>query len=148
MNLPPLAIGALGGLAVAALFAPATGTVLGELAAARGERARLAAEIAAPKRTAPLVAADLALQGGGDALVARIRERARAGGVLVEEAAPLKGDGALVVVRFRASGPEKAVIALADALERETPMVRLKRWKLVAIPGGVRLSGEAVAVMR
>lgn len=149
MKLPPLAFGALAGLVLAALLAPATGTTLGNLAAARAERARLAAEIAAPANgPAPLVAPDLALQGGGDVLVARIRERARSGGVLVEEATPLKTDGALVIVRFRASGPEKAVIALADSLERETPLVRLRTWKLIAIPGGVRLSGDAVAVVR
>lgn len=149
MKLPPLAIGALAGLVLAAALAPATGTALGNLASARAERARLTAEIAAPATGGtPLVAPDLALQGGGDVLVARIRERARGGGVLIEEATPLKTEGSLVMIRFRASGPEKAVIALADALERETPLVRLRTWKLIAIPGGVRLIGDAVAVVR
>ena len=149
MKLPPLAIGAAAGLLIAAALAPATGTALGKLAAARAERAKLAGALAAPENAgAPMVVPGLALQGGPDALIARIRERARGGGVLVEEANAIRRDGSLVVVRFRISGAEKAVIALADSLEREAPLVRLRTWKLVAIPGGVRLSADAVGSYR
>ena len=149
MKLPPLAIGALAGLVLAALLAPATGTALGKLATVRADHARIAETLATPEMTnAPLVASGLALQGGGDALIARIRERARGSGLLVEEASVLKGAGLLLTVRFRVSGPEKAVIALADSLEREAPLVRLRTWKLIAIPGGVRLSGDAVGAVR
>ncbi len=148
MRLPPLAIGVAGGLALAAALAPATGTALGKLASARAERAALTRQLSAPESNAALVAPGLAITGGEDAVIARIRERARGGGVLVEEAAVLKGSGSLLVIRFRISGAEKAVLALADSLEREAPLVRLGRWKLVAISGGVRLSAEAVGAIR
>ena len=149
MKPPPIAIGAGTGLLIALLLAPATGTALGKLASARDDRARLAAAIGAPTGgPPPMVAEGLALNGGTDALIARIREHARGGGVLVEEAKGLSETGALVVVRFRLSGAEKAVVALADSLEREAPLVRLRGWTLEAIPGGVRLSGDAVAVRR
>lgn len=144
MKLPPLAIGAGAGLLIAALLAPATGTALGKLGAARAERARLAAQLAAPHGAPPpLVVSGLVL--GGD-LAANIRERARSGGVLVEEIADVSPPGRLTVFRLRLSGPEKAVLALADSLERDTPLVRLRGWRLAGIEGGVRLTGEAVAV--
>jgi len=148
MKFPPLGAGVAGGLLLAAVLAPATGTALGKLAAARADRARLTAEIAAPDSNAALVAPGLALSGGEDSVIARIRERARGGGVLVEEAVVAKGSGSLLVIRFRISGAEKAVIALADSLEREAPLVRLRTWKLVAIPGGVRLTADAVGAIR
>jgi len=144
MKLPPLAIGAGAGLLIAALLAPATGTALGKLGAVRAERARLTAQLAAPQGAPPpLVVSGLAL--GGD-LAASIRERARSGGVLVEELADVSPAGRLAVLRLRLSGPEKAVLALADSLERDTPLVRLRGWRLAGIEGGVRLTGEAVAV--
>jgi len=144
MKLPPLAIGAGAGLLIAALLAPATGTALGKLGAVRAERARLTAQLAAPQGAPPpLVVSGLAL--GGD-LAANIRERARSGGVLVEEIADVSPAGRLAVFRLRFSGPEKAVLALADSLERDTPLVRLRGWRLAGIEGGVRLTGDAVAV--
>lgn len=148
MKLPSLLIGALAGLALAAALAPATGNVLGTLAKARAERAALIETLAAPESNSALVAPGLAITGGEDSVIARIRERARGGGVLVEEAAVAKGSGSLVVIRLRISGAEKAVIALADSLEREAPLVRLRTWKLVAIPGGVRLTADAVGAIR
>lgn len=148
MKLPPLAMGALGGLVLAAALAPAAGTALGKLASARAERAKLTEELAAPESNAALVAPGLALTGGEDSMIARVRERARGSGVLVEEAKVLNGAGSLLVVRLRVSGPEKAVIALADSLEREAPLVRLRTWKLEAISGGVRLTAEALASIR
>lgn len=143
MKPPPLAIGAGAGLLLALLLAPATGTALGKLATARAERTKLAHIVAAPEiaRTS-LVAPGLALSGD---LASNIRERARSGGVLVEEATQVSSE-TLVIVRLRLSGPEKAVVALADSLERDAPLVRLHGWRLVAIEGGVRLTGEAIAV--
>lgn len=142
----PIAWGVGGGLALVLALAPSVGTALGRLATAREERAALTAALAAPPAArGPLVARGLALRDP-QALVAQIRERARSGGVLVEEATPVRGEGALIAIRLRISGPEKAVIALADALEREAPLVRLRGWRIAAIEGGVRLSGDAVAV--
>jgi len=145
MKLPPLAIGAGAGLLLALVLAPATGTALGKLATARAERVKLAQIVSAPETArTPLVTPGLALSGD---LAANIRERARSGGVLVEEATQVSSD-TLVIVRLRLSGPEKAVVALADSLERDAPLVRLRGWRLVAIEGGLRLTGEAVAVRR
>lgn len=145
MKPPPLAIGAGAGLLLAALLAPATGTALGKLGAARAERAQLTAQLAGPQSApAPLLVSGLS--GDTTQLVATIRERARSGGVLVEEASDVSPPGRLVVLRLRLSGPEKAVVALADALERDTPLIRLRGWRLAGIDGGVRLTGEAVAV--
>jgi hypothetical protein len=148
MNVPPLALGAGAGLLLAVVLAPATGTALGTLATARAERAKLAQAVAAPEAASgPLVAPGLALGGDAAALAANIRARARSGGVLVEEASAVSA-GTLAIVRLRLSGPEKAVVALSDSLERDTPLVRLRGWRLVAIEGGLRLTGEAVAVRR
>lgn len=147
MKAPPLGWGIGAGLLAAALLAPFMASALGELAGARGERAKLAAAVAAPEsaRTAMVVQGQALSDPAAPGL--RIRELARNGGVLVEEISPPSGAG-LIAVRFRISGPEKAVIALADALERETPLVRLRGWKMAAIEGGVRLTGEAVAVKK
>lgn len=149
MRLPPLAIGVGAGLLVAVLLAPATGTALGALASARTERATLAAQIAGPQGSPPpLLVSGLTLGGDAPSLAANIRERARSGGVLVEALADASSPGRLVVLRLRLSGPEKAVLALADSLERDAPLVRLRGWRLAGIEGGVRLTAEAVAVRR
>ncbi|MES2445509.1 MAG: hypothetical protein V4574_22000 [Pseudomonadota bacterium] len=149
MKLPPLAIGAGAGLVLALLLAPATGTALGKLDAARAERSELTAMLAEPvPPPAPLVVSGLPLGGDAALLAANVRERARSGGVLVEEIADVSPAGRLAVLRLRLSGPEKSVVALADSLERDAPMVRLRGWRLAAIAGGVRLTGEAVAVRR
>ena len=147
MKAPPLAIGVGAGLLAAALLAPATGTALGNLAAARAERAALTAQLAGPQGPPPpLLVSGLALGGDAASLAANIRERARSGGVLVEAIANASGPDRLVVLQLRLSGPEKAVLALADSLERDAPLVRLRGWRLAGIEGGVRLTGEAVAV--
>lgn len=144
MKLPPIAIGAAAGLAVALLLSPAVGNSLGQLEAARTERERLTRP---PPEPAPLVASGL--MSDAAAVAARIRASAKQGGVLVEEIAERKGGGALVALRLRLSGPEKAVVALADSIERDAPLVRLKAWRLLPLPdGGVRLVAEAVAVRR
>ncbi|WP_404337508.1 hypothetical protein AB2M62_02465 [Sphingomonas sp. MMS12-HWE2-04] len=148
MRLPPLAIGAGAGLLAAALLAPAAGTALDRLAGERASRAQLAAERSAPP-AAPLVAPDLAIRapdeaGARAAILARVQRLAKTGGVLVEETAPVRR-APLAALRLRISGPEKSVIALADALERERPLMRLHSWRLEPIAGGVRLTGEVIA---
>ena len=148
MTVPPIAVGVGAGLVLALFLAPATGTALGRLAEARAGRVILADAVArAQAPTPPLVPTALAAPSP-ETLVAQIRERAKAGGVLVEEAAP-QASGSLAVVRVRLSGPEKSVIALVDAIERGQPLVRLRGWRLAALTGGgVRLTGEAVAARR
>jgi len=147
MKLSPLWTGVGTGALFVLLLAPATGNALGELAKARAERDRLAQVVATTVDDSPLVVPDLVTDGGADALATRIRDRARAAGVLVEEIAPAPGEGKVVAVRVRLSGAEKAVLSLADGLERGTPLARLRAWRLTPIPeGGVRLIGEVVAV--
>lgn len=145
MKLPPIAMGAGGGLLLALVLAPFAGSSLGALAAARAERSALTR--VPPEATTPLVASGLTTDAAP--LAARIRAAASQGGVLVEEIAERKGGGGLVRLRLRVSGPEKAVVALADRLERDAPLVRLRAWRLLPLPdGGVRLVAEAVAVRR
>jgi hypothetical protein len=154
MKLPPMAIGAGAGLALALLLAPATGTALGDLAAARAEHARLAAEAARPASPPPLLAPGLSLgardeAAGRAAILLRVRALAQAGGVLVEEMAVAPAPAGVVALRIRVSGAEKAVVALADALERGKPLMRMRSWRIEPIPGGgVRLIGEVVAAWR
>jgi hypothetical protein len=78
--------------------------------------------------------------------MARLQRFAKAGGVLVEETNAVDAPDGLVALRVRVSGAEKAVLALADAFEREQPLMRFRSWSIVPVAGGVRLSAEAVAV--
>ncbi|MEI9928423.1 MAG: hypothetical protein WDN44_12910 [Sphingomonas sp.] len=90
-----------------------------------------------------LVAEGLAFAGDTAALDAGIRARARSGGVLVEEIAALPSDGPVIAVRVRLSGAEKAVLALVDGVERGTPLIRLRAWRLSpTADGGVRLTAK------
>ncbi len=155
MKLPPVVIGGLAGLAVALLLAPATGTALGDLAAARAERAKLAAVAAQPAAPPPLLAPGLDLHAadpaaGRSAILQRIRGLAQSGGVLVEEASVAPAPDGVVALRIRLSGPEKAVVALTDALERSKPLMRLRTWRIEPLTEseGVRLIGEVVAAWR
>lgn len=144
MKVNSLLAGIAGGLAAALILAPFTGTALGKLAEARAARVQLQLSLA-DSVDAPLVDDDLAIKDAG-ALASRIRTLAKQGGVLVEATEPRDGRD-LATVRLRVSGPEKAVIALADTLERGTPLVRLRAWRIDAIDDdNVRFSGEAVAV--
>jgi hypothetical protein len=145
MRAPPLIAGAGAGLLLALLLAPATGTALGTLATARAERAKAAVAAAAPEAPAAALVAPGLASGSPGALEARIRQKAREGGVLVEQFGA-SSSGALILARVRLSGAEKAVVALADALERGTPLMRLRSWRLEPVAGGVRLSAEIVAV--
>lgn len=155
MNRATLIAGLGGGLIALVLLAPTTGTALGELARARAavDAARVAANAPAA-RPVPLTAARLRAPGGNEgaaaaALTGRVRRLAAEGGVLVEQAAPVPGGEGLVRLRLRLSGPDKAVIALADRIEREAPLTRFAAWRVAALPGGgVRLEGEAVAAWR
>ncbi len=123
------------------------------LDAARAAHATAAADLArgaAQPVAIPAVAfpADDA-QDARRRLAARIRGAATRGGVLVEAitsdpAVP----GALAALRISASGPEKAVLAFADTLERDAMPVRFHGWRLVPTPGGVRLDARAVAPWR
>lgn len=149
MNLPPLAVGAGAGLVLALLLAPATGDALGKLAAARADRAKFAAVMNRPApQPAPLVASEVAAGDNLDLLATRIRGRAHDAGVLVEQIAATKGQGSLIRLKVSFSGSEKAVVAFADALERDSVLVRLQSWRLIPVEGGLRLTGEAVAVRR
>lgn len=151
MKLPPLAIGGIAGLVLALLLAPATGTALGKLAAARSEHARLAAEAARPAAPPPLLAPGLALGAADPAagrakIMLRARALAQSGGVLVEEMSAAQAPAGVVALRIRVSGAEKAVVAFADVLERGRPLMRMRSWRIEPLPGGgVRLIGDVVA---
>ncbi len=151
MSLSRWPIGIAGGLLLALVLAPATGTALGQLAEARRDHARLAALAAAPAAPLPVTAAGLAIEAPDPraaraAMEVRLQTLAKAGGVLVEETRPVAVPAGLVGLRLRVSGAEKAVIALGDAFERARPAMRLRNWRVEPMPGGgVRLTGEAVA---
>jgi hypothetical protein len=150
MKAPPLAWGAGAGLLALLLLSPLTGKALGDLGEARKERARLAQAAALPDRRPAILRGGLAL-GAADpaaaraAMMARVQRLARAGGVLVEETNAIAAPAGLAALRVRVSGAEKAVLALADAFEREAPLMRFRSWRVEPIAGGVRLTGEAVA---
>ncbi|MDT8757107.1 hypothetical protein MZO42_00205 [Sphingomonas psychrotolerans] len=151
MRVPPLVWGASAGLLVAALLASPTGKALDELAETRAARWKLAQAAALPEHRSPLAASGVALAApdvaaGRAVMMARLQRLAKAGGVLVEETSAIEATDGLVALRVRVSGAEKAVIALADAFEREAPLMRFRRWSLEPVAGGVRLSAEAVAV--
>jgi len=150
VKIPAIAIGAGAGLLVLALLAAPTGKALRELADARAARQQLVQAAAQPERKIPILAEGLRLgapdaAAGRAAMMARVQRLAKAGGVLVEETNAIETPDGLVALRIRVSGAEKAVLALADAFERETPLMRLRRWSLDPVAGGVRLSAEAVA---
>jgi hypothetical protein len=124
-----------------------------ELNGLRRERSRLEQAASQPRADAALVVPGLAVPGGNLAaarwaMAVRVRELSRSGGVLVEELRAAPGGPGLATVRLRVSGPEKAVIALADTIEREAPLMRLVRWRIEAIDTGVRLEGELVGAWR
>lgn len=151
MSRRPLLSGVLAGLVLAVLLAPWTGAALGALAKARAARAATMAAAAAPSASAPILRPELAFPRGtaSAAVRARIDRLARGGGVLVESVTPAVAPAPLALVDLRLSGPEKAVLALVDALERERPLVRFRAWRIVpAEGGGVRLSGTLVGAVR
>lgn len=151
MSARPILWGTGAGLLLAALLAPWTGTALGDLARARATRSAAAAALAAPVVPTPPVRPDLAFPASGGPRVAqqRVERLARGGGVLVEAIAPLETQAPLMALSLRVSGPEKAVLALADAIERERPLLRFRSWRIEpAEGGGVRLSGVLAGATR
>ncbi|NLS27332.1 hypothetical protein S2M10_23270 [Sphingomonas sp. S2M10] len=151
MSRRPILWGLLAGLLLAAMLAPWTGAALGTLSKARTARAAALAALAEPVASGPIVRSDLAFAKASAVSTARARiERvARGGGVLVESVVPVSAPAPLVMVGIRVSGPEKAVLALADALERERPLMRFRAWRIASAEGGgVRLSGTLVGAVR
>lgn len=154
MRLPPIAVGAGAGLLAALLLAPATGDAMGILATLRAEHARLSALAASPAADQPLLAPGLEVRAADiaaarAAIMQRVQALAKAGGVLVEETSATPAADGLAALRIRVSGAEKAVVALADAVERAKPLMRLRRWRLDPVSGGgVRLTGDVVVAWR
>lgn len=151
MSARQLLMGAGAGLAGALLLAPMAGTALDRLAAARAERDGLRAAATTPARPVALLAPGMAVRAPDAAsararTAARVKGLAKAGGVLVEEVAAAPAPAGTIALRLRVSGAEKAVLAFADALERDKPVLRLGAWQVEALSGAsVRLSGELVA---
>ncbi|WP_294258295.1 hypothetical protein [uncultured Sphingomonas sp.] len=151
MSRRPILWGVLIGLLLAALLAPWTGAALGRLAKARAARASAVAALAAPASDSAVLQPDLAFPRAEaiGAIRGRVERLAHGGGVLVEALAPAAQPAPLVMVELRVSGPEKAVLALADAIERERPLLRFHSWRVEAVAGGgVRLSGVLVGAVR
>ena len=150
MNRRSLAMGVVGGVVALALLGPLTSDALEGLRAARTVHARLAAEARRPEAAPVLVAPGLAASARDEAaaraaILARVNMLARTGGVLVETVGAVPMPQGLAAVRLRVSGAEKALLAFADALERQRPLMRLRSWRLEPVAGGIRLSGEVVA---
>jgi hypothetical protein len=155
MNRTTLITGVGAGLVVVALLAPATGTALGKLSRVRAAVVEARAAARAPAKTlVPLTAVTLRTPGGNEvaaagATAARVRKLAAEAGVLVEQAERISAGDGLVKLQLRLSGPDKAVIALTDRIEREAPLLRFAVWRASALAGGgLRIEGEAVAAWR
>lgn len=149
MRPPPIVLGAIAGLAVAAALTPLAADAMRDLRAARDDRATLAALAAGPIPSRVVVANGYAILApnaavAADRLAGRLRAVATANGLQVEDIAAAPSTG-LVRVRLRVSGTEDAVIAFADAVERARPTTRFASWSAEAHGGGVTLSGEAVS---
>lgn len=152
MNRATIALGLTAGGAVLALSALPAARAVDALQRARQTHAALAAELAAPPPApVPIVAPGLEVPtqqaAQARALVARqIRVAAARGGVLVERLDPAPSAAGVAAVAVRLSGPEKAVVALVERIERDTPLTRFRSWKISALAdGGVRVEGELVA---
>lgn len=145
-RLPLIALG------IAALLAVPTAGALTDLVTARTDRDTARADAASAPRPVAVAAAAFPADDAADArrrLATRIRADAAHGGVLIESlAADPAAPTALAALTLRASGSEKAVLALADALERGGPPVRMAAWRLTSAPGGVRLDARLVAPWR
>ncbi|WP_313537977.1 hypothetical protein [Sphingomonas sp.] len=151
MNRRPILWGVLIGLVSAALLAPWTGSALGRLAKARAGLASAIAVTKVPASDTAVLKPDLTMAGvdATAAIRGRVERLAHGGGVLVETVLPTAAPAPLVMVQLRVSGPEKAVLALADAIERDRPLLRFRSWRVEAAEGGgVRLSGVLVGALR
>lgn len=143
-----------GGMLSLFLAMPALDAVF-ELLHARTLRAIAATRLALPPaRPAPIVAPGLAMPNGSasassSAIAERVRRLAASGGVLVEMARASDPGPGLAGLSVRLSGPEKAVIALADTIERDAVLIRFRHWRATAIADGkLRLEGELLAAWR
>ncbi|UYY59645.1 hypothetical protein [Sphingomonas sp. S2-65] len=151
MKGPPLAWGMAGGVASLLVLSPFTADAVGKLDAARTVHARLADDARRPETPAPLLKSGLVVEAPDEAaaraaIFARIAGLSKAGGVLVETVGAVPMPHGSAAVRLRVSGAEKAVLAFADALERQRPVMRLRSWRVEPIAGGgVRLTGEVLA---
>lgn len=147
-----VAIGLGAGLVAAVLLAFPLVDALERLWAARQTRTDLTARLAAPPAPVrTLVAPGLAIAAPDRAAAARslsgrVREGAASAGVLVEALSSTASQPGLASVRVRLSGQEKAVIAMLDGIERGSPLIRFRSWRVSALAdGGVRVEGELVA---
>jgi hypothetical protein len=151
MRAPPLLGGVGAGLLALVLLATPTDHALDRLSRAQAERDALTATLVDHRAPAPLIDPEQAIAASNAAsaraaMLRRVQDLAKAGGVLIEDSHALPLLQGLAGLAVHLSGPEKAVIALADATERGRPLMRWRRWQLEPIAGGsVRLSGELVA---
>ncbi|MBR0551018.1 hypothetical protein [Stakelama marina] len=147
--------GAVAGMLAAFFLAIPMRHSLGELTRARAGLSALRSAIEDTGTDRPLIAGNKVLRAASAraaraAIGNRVRGLANRGGVLVEAmgAGGDAGEG-LAAVSVRLSGNEKAVIALADAIERGDPVMRFGSWRIRAIADGtVRLQGVLVAPWR
>lgn len=153
MRQVPLWAGAAGGLLVAAATALPMASALDRLEDARAARAEARTLLTAPPP--PPVIAPAAMLVAADAgtaarrLATRWRQEAVRGGLLVETIAPAAAPAAgLAAIQLRVSGPERAVLAFVDSVERGTPLQRFDRWSLTADGASVRLDASLVAPWR
>ncbi|QIG79738.1 hypothetical protein [Stakelama tenebrarum] len=152
MTARPIWLWAAGGLLAALVILPVLPRALEGLAAARTEHARLAAIAERPPIETGALVAEQWRAGQADGLAAtralahRIRTRAAAAGLLVEQIEARRAPEGLAAVALRVSGSEKSVIAFADRLDREPPIVRFDQWNISAQGDGVVRMG-AIAVM-
>lgn len=144
-------VGGAVGLALAALAWSGATDALARLDAARAVAADVRDEAAPVDRLAdadwrlPATSAGKALR----TVAIRLRSDAKANGVLVERAAAAVPAGAgLARLDLSLSGPEKAVLTVADRIEREDRGARWESWKLSSLPGGVRLTGRVAVAWR
>ncbi|QDX25596.1 hypothetical protein FPZ54_05910 [Sphingomonas suaedae] len=155
MRIGSIAVGLVGGALCWLLLAQPMAESVTRLVSARQTRANLAARLEAPPAPqSPIAAAGAALRAdtrmaATRAMAARIRTAAAGAGVLVEALSATDPGPGLAGVRVRLSGPDKAVIALVDGIERDAPLIRFREWRATPIAdGGVRIEGEMVAAWR
>lgn len=151
MSRAPL-IGGVVGLTLAIAIWPSAQGAIDRLDAARAALAEARVERMGVDRAA---GAGFRLRTGSAAraeaaAAARARRIAKANGVLVERAAhAAPGGPGLAGVALTLSGPEKAVLAVADSIEREGTGARWRDWRLAGVGGGaVRLSGTVAVAWR
>lgn len=144
--------GGLGGVVCAGLIALPMVEALDRLSARRAEHLEALARLNAP---APTGEEALRFQADDAArarefMAARVRRLAVANDVLVEtmRAAPDGGPG-IAQIELRLSGREKAVLAVADGIEREGGAVRWRSWRMSAPnEGAARIEGRLAGAWR